>query len=77
MRHWSNQGRHALLFLRGHELGGLFGRHVTHSSHNNTYVLYIFSFLFETFPNALTIMKYLDSYLYRLCLSMVGNVKVT
>ncbi len=29
--------------------------HVTHSSHNSTYVLLIFSFLFETFPDALTI----------------------
>ncbi len=42
------------LFLMGHEWGGG-GRHVTHSSHNSTYVLFIFSFLFETFPNALTI----------------------
>ncbi len=39
------------LFLRGHELWG--GRHVTHSSHKSTYVLFIFSFLFETFPNTL------------------------
>ncbi len=40
-------------FLREHDWGG--GRHVTHSSHNSTYALFIFSFLFETFPNALTI----------------------
>ncbi len=43
------------LFLRGHKLGGGGGCHVTHSSHNSTYVLFIFPFLFETFPNALTI----------------------
>ncbi len=45
-----NQGRHALIICEG----GM-GRHVTHSSHNSTYVLFIFSFLFETFPNTLTI----------------------
>ncbi len=37
--------------------GGGGGRHVTHSSHNSTYVLFIFDFLFETFPNALTISQ--------------------
>ncbi len=28
--------------------------HALHNSHNSTYVLFIFSFLFETFPNTLT-----------------------
>ncbi len=45
------QGRHALIIFEGARVGGG-GRHVTHSSHNSTYVLF---FLFETFPNALTI----------------------
>ncbi len=34
---------------------GGWGSHVAHSNHNSTYVLLIFSFLFKTFPNALTI----------------------
>ncbi len=47
------QGRHALIIFEGARVGGV--HHVTHSIHNSTYILFIFSFLFETFPNALTI----------------------
>ncbi len=42
------------LFVRGTSWGEG-GSHVTHSNHNSTYVLFIFSFLFKTFPYALTI----------------------
>ncbi len=66
------QGHHALIIFEGARVGGG-GHHVTHCSHNSTYVLFIFSFLIETFPNALTIMKYLYSLLYRLCWSMGGD----
>ncbi len=43
-------------FWGGTSVGGGGGGvcHVTHSSHNTTYV-FIFSFLIETFPDALTI----------------------
>ncbi len=57
------------LFLGGHELGGG-GRHVTHSSHKSAYVLfiYLFSFLFETFPNTLNKSCHiLILTFYRLC----------
>ncbi len=52
------QGRHALIIFEGAQVGGGGGGggcYLTHSSHNGTYVLFIFSFLFKTFPNALTI----------------------
>ncbi len=58
---------HAKLTIKGIMHGGG-GCHVTHSSHNSTYILFLFfqnipkcmfynffSFLFKTFPNALTI----------------------
>ncbi len=57
------------LFLRGGGGGGGGGRHVTHSSHNSTYVLFFYSKRSQTHY----IMKYLDSHLYRLCWSIVGD----
>uniref|UniRef100_A0A673GQB8 NUP210 Ig-like domain-containing protein n=1 Tax=Sinocyclocheilus rhinocerous TaxID=307959 RepID=A0A673GQB8_9TELE len=52
------QGRHALIIFEGARVVCVCvdgGHHATHSSHNSPYVLFIFSFLFETSPNALTI----------------------
>ncbi len=61
---WSvTQCEQGLIIFEGARVGG--GRHVTHSSHNSTYVLVLFiylfvylliyfSFLFETFPNTIS-----------------------
>ncbi len=56
-----SQGCHALIILRGHWGGG--GCHVTHSSHNSTYVLFYFIFI-QNIPKHINyIMKYLDCHL--------------
>ncbi len=47
---------HSLFFERA-RVGCGGGRHVRHSSHNCTYVSFIFSFLFKTFTKTLTISR--------------------
>ncbi len=69
-----SQGRHALIIFEGARIWGGGGRHVTHSSHNSTYVLFTFFLFIRNIPKRINyIMKYLDSHLYWLCWSIVGD----
>ncbi len=53
------------LFLRGHELGGGGGRHLTHSSYNSTYVLLIFSFFIQNISKRINYIMNYKSYLIK------------
>ncbi len=61
------------LFLRGARVWGA-GCHVTHSSHNSTYVLFSYFLFIGNIPKQINyIIKYLDSRVYRLLVDLVGD----
>ncbi len=62
------QERHALIIFDGARVGGGGGRHVTHSSHNSTYVYFIVFLFIWNIPKRINyITKYLNCHLNRLC----------